>query len=308
MGTLMNESGDCLAAENNPFSHQGLPLGARLFMNTAKITFRVTGRVCPRLAAELALRLFMTPPKFPVPRKEVIIRKRASLTMHEIHGEQIAVRTWGDGPKVLLCHGWGGRGTQFHGLIKALVEAGYRAIAFDAPAHGDSSGKRTNMLMVTQTIAGIAEKEGPISAVIGHSFGCGTALLAIDRYQLPSDKVILISCFTDTLWITQQFAAAFSISESVIDTMRRIAMQRYANHFDKPWNWLELSPINTINKVTGDLLLIHDRHDTEVPYQHAMKLKEIAPRFHLLSTERLGHKKILVNKHCTTACIEHIGE
>jgi pimeloyl-ACP methyl ester carboxylesterase len=303
----MNDTGDNLDTEHNPFSHHRLPLGVRLFLNVAKITFRVTGWVSPNLAALLAIRLFMTPPRFPVPRKELKIRDTARLTIHQIHGQQIAVRTWGEGPNILLCHGWGGRGTQFHALIKALVEAGYRAIAFDAPAHGDSSGKRTNMLMTSRTIADIARIEGPISAVVGHSFGCGTALLTIDRYHLPSEKVILFSCFTDTLWITRQFAKAFSISEPVLDNMRRIAMRRYADHFDKPWNWMELSPVNTITKVKGDLLLIHDRDDTEVPYQHALKLKAIAPGMKLLSTERLGHKKILTNSTCINACIEHIG-
>jgi pimeloyl-ACP methyl ester carboxylesterase len=303
----MNETSDGLAVENNPFTHHQLPLGVRLFLNAAKITFRVTGWVSPNLAGVLALRLFMTPPKFPIPRKELNIRKSARLAMRTIQGEQIAVRSWGEGPNVLLCHGWGGRGTQFFVLIEALVEAGYRAIAFDAPAHGDSSGKRTNMLMASRTIAGIVEKEAPISAVIGHSFGCGTALLAIDRYQIPSHKVILFSCFTDTLWITQQFAAAFSISEPIIEAMRHTAKQRYADHFDKPWDWLALSPVNTIKKVTGDLLLIHDKNDTKVPYQHAVKLKEIAPAIQLLTTERLGHKKILMNKQCIDACIKHIG-
>jgi pimeloyl-ACP methyl ester carboxylesterase len=303
----MNESSDGLAVESNPFSQHQLPLGVRLFLNAAKTTFRVTAWLSPKLAGALALRLFMTPPKFPIPRRELKIRQSARLTLHEIRGEQIAVRAWGDGPRVLLCHGWGGRGTQFFALIEALVEAGYCAIAFDAPAHGDSTGKRTNMLMATQTIADIVEREGPVSAVIGHSFGCGTALLAIDRYRIPSDKVILFSCFTDTLWITQQFAAAFSISDAVIEAMRQTAMRRYGNHFDQPWDWLALSPVNTIKRVTGDLLLIHDKHDAEVPYQHALKLKQIAPETQLLTTEKLGHKKILMNKQCIDACIEHIG-
>jgi pimeloyl-ACP methyl ester carboxylesterase len=281
-------------------------LGVRLFLLSAKITLRITGWASPKLAAVLALRLFMTPPRFPPLRKELRIRDSARLTMHKIHGEQIAVRTWGEGPSILLCHGWGGRGAQFFALIDVLVKAGYRAIAFDAPAHGDSSGKRTNMLMVSQIIAYIAEKEGPISAIIGHSFGCGAALLAIDRYQLPSDKVVLLSCFTDALWITQQFATAFSIRDSVIEAMRLEAKRRYADHFDKPWDWLEISPVNTITKVKDDLLLIHDKDDTDVPYQHALKLKEIAPRIQLLSTERLGHTKILTNNKCIKACIEHI--
>ncbi|MEW8288738.1 MAG: alpha/beta hydrolase [Candidatus Thiodiazotropha endolucinida] len=303
----MNESSNIQTSENNPFSHQQLPLGVRLFLNAARIVFRVTGWVSPRLAGVLALRLFMTPPKFPIPRREINIRESATLTMHDIHGEKIAVRSWGEGPHVLLCHGWGGRGTQFFALIEALAAAGYRAVAFDAPAHGDSSGKRTNMLKVARAIAAIAEKEKPISAVIGHSFGCGTALLAIDRYRLPSDKVILFSCFTDTHWITERFADAFSISEPVVEAMREEAMRRFAHHFDTPWDWSQLSPVNTIEKVTGNLLLVHDRHDFEVPYSHAEKLMQIAPKAELLTTEKLGHKKILMHRQCIDACLEHIG-
>ncbi|MES9847744.1 MAG: alpha/beta fold hydrolase, partial [Candidatus Thiodiazotropha sp.] len=146
----MNEDSNIQASENNPFTHQQLPLGVRLFLNTARIVFRVTGWVSPRLGGVLALRLFMTPPRFPIPRREMQVRESASLTRHEIHGETIAVRSWGEGPSVLLCHGWGGRGTQFFALIEALAAAGYRAVAFDAPAHGDSSGKRTNMLKVAR--------------------------------------------------------------------------------------------------------------------------------------------------------------
>ncbi|MCU7845758.1 MAG: alpha/beta hydrolase, partial [Candidatus Thiodiazotropha sp. (ex Monitilora ramsayi)] len=251
--------------------------------------------------------LFMTPPSVSIPRRELAIRDSADLKMQRIMGETIAVRIWGEGPTVLLCHGWGGRGTQFFTLIEALVASGYRVVAFDAPAHGDSSGRRTNMLEVTRTISVIAEKEGPIDAVIGHSFGCGTALLAIDRYRLPSNKVVLFSCFADTLWITEQFAQAFGISEAVILAMRDVAMHRFADHFDTPWDWLQLSPVNTIRQVQGDLLLIHDTQDAEVPYSHALKLMEIVPDAKLLTTERLGHKKILKNRTCIDACIEHIS-
>jgi pimeloyl-ACP methyl ester carboxylesterase len=303
---FMNDPSDILAMKNNPFSHHRIPLGPRLFLSAARSTFRITSWISPKLTAALAIPLFMRPPKYPVPRREWKIRNSANLETHEILGEQIAVRTWGEGPNILLCHGWGGRSTQFFALIDALVEAGYRAIAFDAPAHGDSSGKYTNMLKVTQTLATIAEREGPIRAVIGHSFGCGATLLAIDRYQLPSDKVILFSCFSDTYWITQQFAKAFSISEHVAETMRQIARRRYADHFDKPWDWDEISPVNTVNKVKGSLLLIHDRDDNEIPYEHALKLKQVSPQIRLFSTERLGHKKILMEKQCINACIDHI--
>jgi alpha-beta hydrolase superfamily lysophospholipase len=51
----------------------------------------------------------------------------------------------------------------FFALIDLLVKAGYKAVAFDAPAHGESSGRRTNMLEVTQTLAAVAESIAPIN-------------------------------------------------------------------------------------------------------------------------------------------------
>ncbi|MCU7878208.1 MAG: alpha/beta hydrolase [Candidatus Thiodiazotropha sp. (ex Lucinoma borealis)] len=301
----MNENNNS-SPTTNPFTNYQLPLTIRLFLYMTRLMFKVVGKVTPKLAGNIALRLFMTPPNFPIPRRELTIRDSARLQSQEINGEKIAVRSWGEGPAVLLCHGWGGRGTQFFAFIEPLVAAGYRAVVFDAPAHGDSSGKSTNMLEVSRTISAIAQHQGPISAVIGHSFGCGTALLAISRLGLPSDKIILISCFTDTLWITEQFAEAFGINEPVIIAMRDKAKQRFANTFDTPWQWSQLSPVETIKQVDGDLLLIHDKQDTEVPYEHALKLMKEAPSAKLLTTERLGHKKILMDKTCIDACIEHI--
>ncbi|MDT1028360.1 alpha/beta hydrolase, partial [Pseudomonas paraeruginosa] len=48
---------------------------------------------------------------------------------------------WGEGPAVLLLHGWGGRPTQFAHLSEQLVGAGYCVFALDAPAHGRSPGR-----------------------------------------------------------------------------------------------------------------------------------------------------------------------
>ncbi|MGZ5446135.1 MAG: alpha/beta hydrolase [Thermoanaerobaculia bacterium] len=46
--------------------------------------------------------------------------------------------SWGEGPAVLLVHGWGGHAAQFQSFVEPLVRAGFRAIAFDAPSHGSS--------------------------------------------------------------------------------------------------------------------------------------------------------------------------
>ncbi len=291
----------------NPFTNHRLPLGLRLYLSATRSLFRILGVIAPALAGKLALRYFMTPPHFGAPRREQALRDSAGLRYQDIGDRRIAVRSWGEGPTVLLSHGWGGRGTQFFSFIQPLVDAGFRVVACDAPAHGDSSGKRTNMLDVSGVVAAVAEKEGPIYALIGHSFGCGTSLLAIDRLGVAPEKLVLISCFSDILWTVEQFGAAYALNEKSLAAMRDEAEKRYGHAYGKPWRWPDLSPKNTIKSVTGDILLIHDRDDHEVPYSHAEELLQAAPKAELFTTRRMGHRKILMSKKAVNACVDFVS-
>jgi hypothetical protein len=44
-------------------------------------------------------------------------------------GGELAVTTWGQGPGVLLMHGWGGARAQMTGFVEPLLVAGYRVVA-----------------------------------------------------------------------------------------------------------------------------------------------------------------------------------
>jgi alpha-beta hydrolase superfamily lysophospholipase len=74
------------------------------------------------------------------------------------------------GKRVLLVHGWSGRGTQLFKIADELLKQGYSTISFDAPAHGKSPGKTTIMVDFITTIE-INKQFGPFDAAIGHSLG-----------------------------------------------------------------------------------------------------------------------------------------
>lgn len=295
-------------AVDNPFKSHKFPFRVRLFFAVARLLFRSLGRVNPKLAGKLALPFFLTPPKFPSPRREIPVREKSQITYQTIAGNRIAIYTWGKGPVVLLSHGWGGRGTHFYALIDLAVSAGYQVVAFDAPAHGESSGKYTNMLEISETLVAIAESLGPIKALIGHSFGCGTALLAMDKYGVKAEKLILFSSFDDIYWITQQFGDAFAMNAQVINAMRDEAHRRYHEIFDTTWQWQQLSPLNTIQRIKSDIMLLHDKQDLEVPYQHAINLKAAASNIQLVTTTGLGHKKILRDNNVLQTCLDFIDQ
>jgi alpha-beta hydrolase superfamily lysophospholipase len=51
--------------------------------------------------------------------------------------------------KILLVHGWSGRGTQLFKIADELLKQGYSTISFDAPAHGKSPGKTIMVDFIT---------------------------------------------------------------------------------------------------------------------------------------------------------------
>ena len=54
-------------------------------------------------------------------------------------GDGLIAWRWGQGPVVLLVHGFEGNRAQFASFVEALVELGFTAVALDVPTYGESA-------------------------------------------------------------------------------------------------------------------------------------------------------------------------
>src|SRR5438105_1441963 len=98
--------------------------------------------------ATLALQEFLRPPPplRNLKREEAILQQAEVTRLNIVPGtendtEEVAVYRWGKADRrILLVHGWGGKAAQFFSFVGPLLENGFEVIAFDAPAHGLSSG------------------------------------------------------------------------------------------------------------------------------------------------------------------------
>ena len=135
----------------------------------------------PEFAAAIAERLFLTPPK---PRDAAaaavdLIDARSSVLEHK--GRHIVMWRWGsrDAPAVLLAHGWGGNAAQMRPFAFPLLEAGYRVIAYDQPAHGVSEGRLTGLPDFADVLAEVAWHHGEVM---------GKGALREDRAREPASR------------------------------------------------------------------------------------------------------------------------
>lgn len=257
--------------------------------------------VSPNVASRVAMELFCTPRRFPTPEREQELMADAEpLAVPLGDGVRIQAWSWGAGPRVILVHGWEGRGSQMATFAAPLVRAGFRVITFDAPGHGRSSGRKSSLPQFTSALRGVAEAVGAPSALIGHSLGCAAAALAV-KEGLPCGKLVFIAPPLETADYMRQFGEVLGVSEQVISGVCR----RIEERFGRPWS--DYSVAAAAPQMKSELLVIHDRDDRNTPWSGAADLVALWPGARLITTESLGHRRILRDSQVIQATVDFLS-
>lgn len=217
----------------------------------------------------------------------------------------VVAEVWGEGPAIYLLHGWGGWRGQLAGLAEPLAAAGYRVVALDALGHGESGagrlgGRRTTLVEAAEAVTAVAAVTGPAHAVIAHSAGCLGAALAVQA-GLPAGRLVFIAPLADPMPYAYRFTGALGLS----DRSRPAFQRRITALIDR--DPAELSvPAVAGRAGPGELpplLVIHDRHDREIGYADGCAVAAAWPGSRLLTTDGLGHRRILADPAVIAATV-----
>ncbi len=245
--------------------------------------------IAPALAYNLAYKLFFSPIRFKRPPRELETFTKAKKYKVKLANHPVQLYEWGakGTPVAVVVHGWSGRATQLYAFVQPLVQLGYHVVGFDAPAHGASEGKQTNIKEFFEILNHIHVNIGKIAWGIGHSFG-GVALLYAIHEGLPIQQVVMISSPTIGDDILAGFSKKINASPNTGKALRKLVLNRFNLDFET------ITACHLITKINlNNLLIIHDKNDEEVPYQNAIALHQRAPGSSLLLTQTLGHTRIL---------------
>ena len=253
--------------------------------------FAVLQRAAPGAAARLAYALLTRPPRVAERPWQTLLRMQARTEWLPFGRGRLAVYSWGDGPTVLLVHGWGARATHLGRLVAPLVAAGHRVVSFDAPGHGQSSGRSATLPEFAAAVAAVGTQAGEVHTLLAHSFGVAMALWAQVDWGLRAQRQVLFSSLDHCQWVTEEFARLVRLSPGVIERGRQLMVERSGGRMD----WARLSVGDWLRQTRQPTLMLHDAQDAEIPLQHLFNLMDQCPdrplQVHV--TEGLGHHRLL---------------
>ena len=259
-----------------------------------KFLLNTIGRIFPGSFAALAYRIFSTPRSRAKHRKSDALLEQVHRFDFQHNNRKLKGYQWGSGDQiVLLVHGWESRGTALRGFVPDLIAAGYRVVAFDGPAHGDSEGERANILNFGSAIKSLIEHlDAPIAAAITHSFGgaCIVYMLANEGRAIQIDKLVLIAASSSTKQIMDNYLDLVGAPDAV----RKKWFEFIASKIQIPLETIDVSTSNTkINVNTA--MILHDEMDPITPISEAKKIASSWKDTILVITKGYGHFRLMKN-------------
>lgn len=257
----------------------------QLLARSTGVYLNLLGYANPAQATALAYKLFSSPRSGRFQNSTLpdsLKAQRHQVLKHDDH--EFQTYHWkGNGKTAMLVHGWESNAARWEQLLPYLLESGFSVVAFDAPAHGLSTGKELNLPFYAQTITRCLEEFNP-DFLIGHSIGAAASLMS--QYEIPHQslqKMVLLGAPADMSVILDNFVNILGLN----NRNKKLLEDYFINRFN---GGIEtFSATRFCKSVTVPTLIAHDEKDDVVAYSEGLKIAEAWPDATFVTTSGLGH-------------------
>jgi pimeloyl-ACP methyl ester carboxylesterase len=280
-----------------------MSLSQKLVLNYIRAKFAFLSTLSKSKAAEKAFELFCTP-QYRNRKKLPHIFEQAEKLQFTFHKNRISGYRWNHPSenKVLILHGYESSVINFDRYIKPLIKKGYEVLAFDAPAHGRSTGKQINAVLYKEFIIYINQHYGPVKNFIAHSLG-GLAL-GLTLEELEHDdtfKVVFIAPATETTTAINSFFQFLQLDGEVRKEFNDV-IKKMGGH---PPEWFSIA--RAAQHIKAKVLWLQDEDDHMTPMKDVKPIIEKNyPGFQFRISQGLGHRRIYRDNHSYKAIIDFL--
>jgi pimeloyl-ACP methyl ester carboxylesterase len=257
----------------------------------AKVGYRLGGLLAPGLAGRIAADAFG---RARLKGGRALFRMPLGAQPFEIARNEDVRHGYlwpGQGPTVLLVHGWGSESSSMIGFVKPLLTLGLQVAAFDAPAHGESAGDKTTMTRFVEAVGAAIKSLDDVQFVVGHSLGSIAAVAAIaranPRHARAVTRLVLIAAPASLSTVLERWSSHQRLPAAVV---RKIYDHLRVQNGVPVSHW-DIGVLGAA--IDASVLVIHDEQDSVVPLTEAQKLMRSLKNVRLEQTCGLGHSRIL---------------
>ena len=203
------------------------------------------------------LQAFANPRRMPLDDAQQRRLAQASHSRHRHADGELALWSFGEGPRVVLLHGWDGCAAQMLDFVDPLLAAGFAVTLL-----------------------------GQVEAVIAHSAGSAGSLWAFNRGLRVNASVHL--CGPSSL---QRMLLGASAAYGLEPQQTEALLAWAHGHIGQPLSALDIENMRDGLRHRG--LILHDPEDRTVPFGASKALQQNWPESRLVELSGLGHRRLL---------------
>lgn len=266
-----------------------MKLGQKIAINYIRAKLNILALVSKEKAAAKALDIFCTPFRRSKKKKPPVFEKAEKLHFN-LDDIEIRGHRWNhpQGRKLLIVHGFESTTFNFDRYVIPFIKKGYEVLAFDAPAHGISGGKRITLPLYVSMLKKVNEKYGPIQSFMAHSFGGLAVAHFLETY--PHDENVraaLLAPATETASAIDSFFKFLHLNNDMRKEFDELIFKKSSMRAE------ELSIRRAVHNIKARILWFHDEEDELTPIGDALKVKnDNHQHIEFVITKGLGHRRL----------------
>lgn len=261
-------------------------------------------QLMPQVTSRLMLAKFVAPRRKKNGRYTSRLPAGATRLAVQHNNQTLTGWCWdGDGPAILVVHGWESHTGRMSPLIKALLAHGCRIFALDAPGHGMSPQANTHLQDVGEAIRAMIEQHGSFHGIVAHSFGAAATAVMLSRHpELMPDKLVFLSPMRDLAQHLDIFAAVAQLTPARKERLQELVRQRLGLSFE------DCSTVAAVRTFSRPGLVIHDQNDRLIPHAVGEEIARNWAGTRFVSTSRLGHRRGLSCQQVVSHITDYLAD
>ncbi|HAT7739696.1 TPA: alpha/beta fold hydrolase [Vibrio vulnificus] len=246
-------------------------------------TTRLHHTLAPSHAKRTARKLLLTPAR--TQSKNLPPQGLRKGQVDTAHGT-LTTYVLGEGPIWVLTHGWSGTASQFFPLMAYIASRGFTALAYDHPAHGESSGDVGHIPAFVEGLDAVLDSLDEVAGLVGHSMGTASALEC--RHQKLEDKPMLL--IAPVLNYVENLFSSIERSGYSMKLFRAVVSE-VEEQFNYPIQ--SVDPYRRLAQRRVQTLIVHDEQDKFTSHAVSASAAQEMENVELISTQGQGHGRVM---------------